>query len=87
MVLTNTYQATVDGFMKHMNLSKEKSVELIKLGVKICKEAVGLEQGKGSSVVKLEDTYMQAQNNSISVYIVAPSLLSSPHPSPLALIN
>lgn len=48
MVLTNTYQATVDGFMKHINLSKEESLELIKLGVKICKEAIELEQGKGS---------------------------------------
>lgn len=51
MVVTNTYQATVDGFMKYMNLSKEKSIELIKLGVKVCREAVELEQEKGNTVV------------------------------------
>lgn len=86
MVLTNTYQATIDGFMKHMNLSKEKSVELIKLGVKICKEAIELEQVKGMSIVyRLLDTHactLIPTPSQSAVSSLLPALLSSPHLPP-----
>lgn len=33
MIMTNTYQASVDGFMKYLNLSKQESYDLIKKSV------------------------------------------------------
>ncbi|KAG8297314.1 hypothetical protein J6590_038924 [Homalodisca vitripennis] len=49
MVLTPTYQATIDGFQEHMGLGREKALELIKIGVKIARDAVELEKAKGKS--------------------------------------
>ncbi|XP_046686866.1 homocysteine S-methyltransferase YbgG-like [Homalodisca vitripennis] len=49
MVLTPTYQATIDGFQEHMGLGREKALELIKIGVKIARDAVELEKAKGNT--------------------------------------
>lgn len=37
---TNTYQASITGFQKHLNLNYEQSFELIKKSVKICQQAI-----------------------------------------------
>lgn len=37
---TNTYQASMDGFKKHLDLNYEQSFELIKKSVKICRRAI-----------------------------------------------
>ncbi|XP_075153869.1 betaine-homocysteine S-methyltransferase-like [Haematobia irritans] len=39
IILTNTYQSSVEGFMKHLNLSREQSMELIKKSCALAKEA------------------------------------------------
>lgn len=38
-LLTNTYQASVEGYMKHLGLNREESVELIGKAVKLAQEA------------------------------------------------
>lgn len=38
-ILTNTYQASVEGYMKHLQLNREESVELIRKAVKLATEA------------------------------------------------
>lgn len=37
---TNTYQASIEGFKKYLNLNYEQSFELIKKSVKICRRAI-----------------------------------------------
>lgn len=39
IILTNTYQASVEGFMKHLNLTREESIEVIKKSVRLAKQA------------------------------------------------
>nr|CAD7455839.1 unnamed protein product [Timema tahoe] len=41
-VMTNTYQASVDGFMAHLGLSREKSYNLIKKAVELANEAINI---------------------------------------------
>nr|CAD7432388.1 unnamed protein product [Timema monikensis] len=41
-VMTNTYQASVDGFMTHLGLSREKSYNLIKKAVELANEAINI---------------------------------------------
>lgn len=40
IVQTNTYQASVSGFMEHLNLSEQRSYELIKKAVELARTAV-----------------------------------------------
>lgn len=39
IILTNTYQASVEGYTKYLNLSEDESIELIKNTVKLAHEA------------------------------------------------
>ncbi|KAI8042220.1 uncharacterized protein LOC128262213 [Drosophila gunungcola] len=39
IILTNTYQSSVEGFVKHLGVSKERGVELIQKSVQLAKEA------------------------------------------------
>lgn len=39
IILTNTYQASVEGFMKHLNLTRDESIELMKKSVRLAKQA------------------------------------------------
>lgn len=43
--MTNTYQASVDGFKSYLNLDKDESIELIKESVSYIKKAIALEFG------------------------------------------
>lgn len=43
--MTNTYQASVDGFKSYLNLDKDESIELIKESVSYIKKAISLEFG------------------------------------------
>lgn len=56
IILTNTYQASVDGFSKYMNMSEEESLNLFCKAVDYAKEAVNLYQkeikGEGNVVNK-----------------------------------
>lgn len=45
IVMTNTYQASVDGFKSYLNLDKDESIELIKESVSYIKKAISLEFG------------------------------------------
>lgn len=40
IIQTNTYQATIDGFVKYLGISKEKSLEIIRRAVDHAKDAV-----------------------------------------------
>lgn len=40
---TNTYQASIEGFQKYLDLNYEQSVELIKKSVQICRQAIAEE--------------------------------------------
>ncbi|VVC33171.1 Hypothetical protein CINCED_3A014970 [Cinara cedri] len=40
---TNTYQASIEGFQKYLNLNYEQSFELIKKSVSICRQAISEE--------------------------------------------
>lgn len=40
VIITNTYQASVPGFVKHLGLNEKSSYELIKEAVRIAKRAV-----------------------------------------------
>ncbi|PSN37795.1 hypothetical protein C0J52_13361 [Blattella germanica] len=42
ILMTNTYQASIDGFMKHLELSNEESFQLIKKAVDLAKAARSL---------------------------------------------
>jgi S-methylmethionine-dependent homocysteine/selenocysteine methylase len=52
IIETNTYQASIPGFMKYLNCTKEESYELIKKAVLLAKTAIdrahkeGILQGK-----------------------------------------
>lgn len=39
MIITNTYQATVGGFVEHLGVSAEEAYELIVRSVKLAKKA------------------------------------------------
>jgi homocysteine S-methyltransferase len=39
IILTNTYQASVEGYTKYLNMSREESIELIKNTVKLAHQA------------------------------------------------
>lgn len=39
-ITTNTYQASIEGFKKYLNLNYEQSFELIKKSVKVCRQAI-----------------------------------------------
>lgn len=38
-ILTNTYQASVEGYMEHLHLDREESVQLIRRAVQLAQEA------------------------------------------------
>lgn len=40
IITTNTYQASIDGFMKYLGLNQEESIDLIKKAVDLAKDAV-----------------------------------------------
>jgi S-methylmethionine-dependent homocysteine/selenocysteine methylase len=40
IIRTNTYQASVGGFMEHLGASEEQSIALIKSAVDLAKEAI-----------------------------------------------
>ncbi|GJQ67037.1 hypothetical protein Trydic_g8007 [Trypoxylus dichotomus] len=46
VICTNTYQASVDGFVKHLKLSEEQSYNLIKEAVKLLREAINIYKSK-----------------------------------------
>lgn len=47
---TNTYQASIGGFIKYLGLSKEESYQLIKTGVNLAKSACSIHAtGVGST--------------------------------------
>lgn len=49
IILTNTYQASVEGYMEYLKLSQDKSIELIKNTVKLAHQA--------------RDSFLQENNN------------------------
>ena len=40
VLITNTYQASIKGFMEHLGLTENESYDLIKSAVKLAKQAV-----------------------------------------------
>ncbi|KAJ8970695.1 hypothetical protein NQ314_001077 [Rhamnusium bicolor] len=40
LIMTNTYQASVDLFVKHLNLTEEQSYNLIKQSVDLARTAI-----------------------------------------------
>lgn len=40
IISTNTYQASVDGFQKYLNLDRQQSLDLIKEAVVLARKAV-----------------------------------------------
>lgn len=57
VILTNTYQASIDGFAEHMNLSEEESLNLFCKAVDYAKEAVNLYKediGNGENVANAD---------------------------------
>uniref|UniRef100_A0A1B6KMJ4 Hcy-binding domain-containing protein n=1 Tax=Graphocephala atropunctata TaxID=36148 RepID=A0A1B6KMJ4_9HEMI len=48
ILITNTYQASIEGFKDYLNLDKEESIELIKESVEFVKKAIALELGDES---------------------------------------
>ena len=44
MITTGSYQATVDGFMKHLGIDEEKALAIIKDSVACAREAIELAQ-------------------------------------------
>ena len=42
IIETNTYQASVTGFVKYLNISEKESIELIKNAVTLAKKAVAI---------------------------------------------
>ncbi|XP_047108724.1 homocysteine S-methyltransferase YbgG-like [Schistocerca piceifrons] len=60
IIITNTYQASVDGFMKYLGLSENESIELIEKAVKLAKKAV--------------DTFMSEQNGLAERPLIAGSV-------------
>jgi S-methylmethionine-dependent homocysteine/selenocysteine methylase len=59
VLMTNTYQASIGGFMKYLGLSKEASYQLIKTAVNLVKLACSLHvEEVGSSAGSLiKNTY------------------------------
>jgi S-methylmethionine-dependent homocysteine/selenocysteine methylase len=57
IILTNTYQASVEGFMKHLKLSRKESVESIKKIVKLAQKAreIYLKNHQGSGKFDLKN--------------------------------
>uniref|UniRef100_A0A8D8YM04 Selenocysteine Se-methyltransferase n=1 Tax=Cacopsylla melanoneura TaxID=428564 RepID=A0A8D8YM04_9HEMI len=51
IITTNTYQASVEGFVQHLGLSEEQSVKLIQDAVKFAKEAILLEEKRDPAIV------------------------------------
>lgn len=49
IIQTNTYQASISGFMKHLNLSEEDSLNLILTAVDLAKEAVRIYYEEGDN--------------------------------------
>lgn len=49
IILTNTYQASVEGYMKYLSLSKDESIKLIKDTVRLAHES--------------RDTFLRENNN------------------------
>jgi len=45
ILITNTYQASIEGFKDYLNLDKEESIELIKESVSFVKKAINAELG------------------------------------------
>lgn len=45
IIITNSYQASVEGFKQYLNLDKEEGIELIKESVYYVKKAIELELG------------------------------------------
>jgi len=43
---TNTYQASIEGFQKYLNLNYDQSFQLIKKSVTICRRAI-MEESSG----------------------------------------
>lgn len=44
IIRTNTYQASVPGFMKHMNVSQQDAIKVIKESVSLAKQAIAEEE-------------------------------------------
>ncbi|XP_046675706.1 homocysteine S-methyltransferase YbgG-like [Homalodisca vitripennis] len=67
MILTNTYQATIDGFKKHLGLDRKETLEMIKSAITICKDAIDIEKQKGNknsvSIVGFVGPYGAHLNN------------------------
>ncbi|CAB0017499.1 unnamed protein product [Nesidiocoris tenuis] len=47
VLMTNTYQATPDAFVKHMGLTEREAADIFEDSVKICQQAIELEKKKG----------------------------------------
>lgn len=53
VILTNTYQASISGFMEYLNLTAEESLKLIETGVNLAKEAVRIYSTEDKNCSKL----------------------------------
>ena len=55
IIETNTYQASIAGFVKYLNISEEESIQLIKNAVQLTKKAINIykeeTKGKGISIL------------------------------------
>ncbi|KAI4464761.1 hypothetical protein MML48_3g00001192 [Holotrichia oblita] len=49
VISTNTYQASIDGFMKHLKLSESESYDLIKEAVDLARKAVSIYKSMNNS--------------------------------------
>lgn len=59
-ILTNTYQASVEGYMQYLELSEAESIALMKTSVKLAHRARSIylqETGRDNSAIGICDTY------------------------------
>lgn len=57
IILSNTYQSSVEGFMKHLNLSKDDAIQLMRKSVQLAKEA------RSKYINKVQESNGSVQSN------------------------
>lgn len=66
IIQTNTYQATITGFVKYMNISRYESLKLIHDAVDLAKRAVSIFTEENEYVIKLKNI----NNNFLNAFIL-----------------
>lgn len=60
--MTNTYQASIDGFKTYLDLDREESINLMKESVDFVKKAIDLELGNDYSKSRKTDNEFNIQS-------------------------